>query len=427
MESKKRMKTVIMAGGKGTRISSIHGDIPKPLIKVGGKPIIQRQIELFARDGFNDFIIAIGHMGEQIINNLGDGSTLGVNIEYYMEDAPLGTAGALFKLRDVLKDDFFLINGDLLFDVDLCAFLKYHNEKMGFATILTHCSNHPYDSGIIQNDHEGLVLKWIHMEDERVWYKNQTNAGMHILSPFALDIEYENPYINLDRDILTPLIGARKLYAYKTSEYVYDLGTPKRLEDAENDLKRGFVSRKSIRNKRKAIYIDRDGVINQERGIISDIENFELIEGVSEAIRKINKSGYLVIIITNQPVIARGELTVDGLEEIHNKMETLLGHDGAYVDDIFYCPHHPDAGYDGEVKSLKFDCDCRKPKAGMIIKAAKKYNIDLSNSWMVGDQYKDIEAGKNAGCKTAYIGERISGVESFESLKYFCDEKLDLS
>lgn len=128
-----------------------------------------------------------------------------------------------------------------------------------------------------------------------------------------------------------------------------------------------------------------------------------MIDGVAEAIRKINESGYLAIVVTNQPVIARGEVSFEELEEIHNKMETLLGKEGAYLDAIYYCPHHPRKGYEGERPELKIDCDCRKPKPRMLLKAAADFNIDLSRSWMVGDGENDIKAGVNAGCKTVLL------------------------
>ena len=110
------------------------------------------------------------------------------------------------------------------------------------------------------------------------------------------------------------------------------------------------------------------------------------------------------MVVTNQPVIARGEVSIDKLQTIHNKMETLLGKEGAFVDAIYYCPHHPHKGYAGEIPELKIDCNCRKPKAGMLLQAAQELHIDLSQSWMVGDSENDIMAGKAAGCKTALIG-----------------------
>ena len=157
--------------------------------------------------------------------------------------------------------------------------------------------------------------------------------------------------------------------------------------------------------KQKAIFLDRDGTINKYVGFLRNIDDFELIDGVAEAIRKINESGYLAIVTTNQPVIARGEVSFEELEEIHNKMETLLGKEGAYLDAIYYCPHHPHKGYEGERPELKIECDCRKPKPGMLLNAAADFNIDLSQSWMVGDGENDVKAGLNAGCKTALIGQ----------------------
>ncbi len=413
-----------MAGGKGTRIASLYDHVPKSMIMINGKPIIEYQIENFKSFGFNEFIFAIGHMGNQIIDYFGDGTNNNVDIEYYIEKQPLGTAGALFRLKEKLTNDFFLVNGDLLFDVDIPAFLQFHLRNKGYATVLSHPNDHPYDSGIIQSDQTGLVKNWLRGENQHGWYSNQTNAGIHILSPTALNINPDNNLVNLDRDILRPLIDSKKLYAYKTTEYVYDLGTPERFRAATHDLESGILAKRRLINKQQAIFLDRDGVINKEKGIISNIDDFELIDGVPQAIRKMNKSGWLVIVVSNQPVIARGELSFEGLDEIHNKMETLLGYGGAYVDDVFFCPHHPHSGFVGERIEYKIECDCRKPKPGMLLKASEKYNIDLSKSWMIGNHIRDIEAGKTVGCKTAYIGHDQVETESFENLLEFSNFKL---
>lgn len=152
-------------------------------------------------------------------------------------------------------------------------------------------------------------------------------------------------------------------------------------------------------NRQKAIFLDRDGTINKYVGFLRNIDDFELIEGVSEAIKLINQSGYLAIVVTNQPVIARGEVSWEELNEIHRKMATLLGKDGAYIDGLYICPHHPDKGFEGERPEYKIDCDCRKPKPGLLLQAAKDFNIDLKKSYMVGDSHRDVEAGENAGVK----------------------------
>lgn len=400
-----------MAGGRGTRISSIASDIPKPMIKIGDKPVLEHEIICLRDQGFIDIIITVSYLGNIIIDYFGDGSKLGVNIEYFIEETPLGNAGALFKLKDKLTDDFLLLNADSLFEIDFNRFVKYHKEKGGLATLFTHPNSHPYDSGLVFTDKNNSVVRWSTKEEARPrWYKNRVNAGLHVLSPKVLDINIETEKVDLDRQILKPLAGSGKMFAYDSPEYVKDMGTPDRFNAVCRDYQLGIIKQKNLRNKQKAIFLDRDGTINVYKGFLTNIDDFELIDGVPEAIKKINESGYLAIVVTNQPVIARGEMTFEELDEIHNKMETLLGEKGAYIDALYFCPHHPHKGYEGEVPELKFDCECRKPKPGMILKAVEDFNIDLSLSWMIGDGENDILCGKNAGCNTILISNNDCGI-----------------
>ena len=395
-----------MAGGRGTRISSIANDIPKPMIKIEGKPVLEHEIECLKKQGFKDIIITVSHLGNKIIDFFGDGSGFGVSIEYYFEEEPLGNAGALFKLKDKLNEDFLLLNADSVFDIDFNRFVEYHKSKGGLVTLFTHPNSHPYDSGLIIANDDGAVQKWLTKEDARPsYYKNRVNAGLHVISPKVLDIEITTPKVDLDRQILKPLSGTGKMFVYDSPEYVKDMGTPDRYEAVIKDFREGIVKNKNLKVKQKALFLDRDGTINKYVGFLRNIDDLELLEGVSEAIKKINESGYLAIVVTNQPVIARGEVSVEQLNEIHNKLETLLGEKGAYLDKIYYCPHHPHKGYAGEISELKIECDCRKPKSGMLLKAAKDFNIDLSESWMIGDSENDVLCGQSAGCKTAFIGD----------------------
>lgn len=428
----KRMKVVIMAGGKGTRISSVASDIPKPMIKVEGIPVLEREIECLKNQGFDDIILTVSHLGNIIMDYFGDGSgnspvtgePFGVHIDYYFEEEPLGNAGALFKIKDKLTSDFLLLNADAMFDVDFNRFVAFHRKHGGLVTLFTHPNSHPYDSGLIIANKNGSVEKWLAKEDERPqYYRNRVNAGLHVINPEVLELVGINTdsvgkvgadgkpvKVDLDRQLLKPLAGTGKMFCYDSPEYVKDMGTPERYYSVCKDCKEGRISAKNLKNKQKAIFLDRDGTINKYVGFLRNINDFELIDGVAEAIRKINESGYLAVVVTNQPVIARGEVSFEELEEIHNKMETLLGKEGAYLDAIYYCPHHPHKGYEGERPELKIDCDCRKPKPGMLLKAAADFNIDLSRSWMVGDGENDIQAGINAGCKTALLS---NGNESY--------------
>ena len=342
----------------------------------------------------------------------GDGSQLGVKIDYFVEETLLGNAGALFRLREKIGDEpFLLLNADAAFDVDFNRMLAFHKQHGGPVTLFTHPNSHPYDSGLIIADDKCNVNQWLAKEDERPqWYNNRVNAGLHVIDPKVLDLALNNLEIDeetgmpkgkvdLDRKILKPLCGSGKMFCYDSPEYVKDMGTPERFHQVETDYRNGVVQAKNLKNKQKAIFLDRDGTINKYVGFLLNIDDFELIDGVSEAIKLINQSGYLAIVVTNQPVIARGEVSWDELHEIHRKMETLLGKDGAYIDGMYICPHHPDKGFEGERPEYKIDCDCRKPKPGLLLQAAKDFNIDLAESYMIGDDYRDIKAGENAGVK----------------------------
>jgi len=398
------MKVLIMAGGKGTRISSIASDIPKPMVPINGKPVLWYEIDCLKRQGYKDIIITISHLGQIIMNYFGDGRSIGVNIEYFYEIVPLGNAGALFQLKEKLTDDFLLLNADSLFDIDINRFVAFHKQHGGLVSIFTHPNSHPYDSGLIVTDQNDAVVQWLSIEDDRPeWFRNKVNAGIHIISPKILDQKIDTPKIDLDKQLLKPLVGTGMMFAYNSPEYVMDMGTPKRYKAVCKDYFSGLVVKRNLLNKQKAIFLDRDGTINRYVGFLRNLEDFELLPDVADAIKLINVSGYLAIIVTNQPVVARGEVTYDGLNEIHKKMETLLAREGAYLDAIYVCPHHPDRGFEGEVTNLKKECDCRKPKPGMLFKSAEDFNIDLSQSWMIGDSDNDMKAGYSAGCRCIKI------------------------
>ena len=147
---------------------------------------------------------------------------------------------------------------------------------------------------------------------------------------------------------------------------------------------------------KQAFFLDRDGVINVEVDYLSDPDKAELIPGVPEALREIHAHGFLAIVVTNQSGVARGMYTQNEVNAVHRRIDELLAAAGAKVDGWYFCPHHP---------KHTGPCDCRKPAPGMLLQAAKDFNIDLSQSWMVGDGRHDISAGKAAGCKTAYISK----------------------
>ena len=395
------MKVVVIAGGQGTRIASVNSEIPKAMIPINGKPILEYETEMALRYGYMDFIFIIGYMGEQIEAYFGDGRKWGVNIEYFKEDKPLGTAGALGNLKDQLTEDFFVFYGDTVMDFDMNAMQEYHKKKKADATLFVHPNDHPYDSDIVDLDDHGRVCRFYnkpHISD--FVSRNIVNAAVFIFSPAILSCIEIGVKSHIEKNVLPMCLEkGMRLYGYLSFEYIKDMGTPDRYYSVCQDMISGKVTRMNRCNPRPAVFLDRDGVLSKEVNLLCKPEQLELIEGVPEAVRYINQKGYLAIVVTNQPVIARNLCSIDELNYIHAKLETLLGHEHAYLNAIYYCPHHPDNGYPEERKEYKIKCMCRKPSPGMFLQAASDWNIDIGASYMIGDRVSDVQAGENAGCK----------------------------
>lgn len=400
------MQAVINAGGKGTRLSTITQDIiPKPMVYIANKPLLEHIIDCLISNGIKDIIIIVGHLGEKIMSYFGDGSSKGVQILYIKEDKPLGSAGGMFYLKKYINENFVFLYSDLLINVDFNRMLAFHQEKKSEATLLVHPNSHPFDSDLVIHNANWQVTGFDYKDNIRNYdYYNCVNAGVFIFSPKFLNRIKEPKKLALEKDILSDAIkkGAM-IFAYQSPEYAKDVGTPERLASGKIEYNSGIVFSKQLGIKQKAVFLDRDGTINVYKGYITSPDQLELAPDAAEAIRILNQSGYLAIIVTNQPVIARGDCTYETLELIHKRLITLLGQNGVYIDDLVFCPHHPDKGFAGEVEKLKIDCNCRKPKIGMLEKCAEKYNIDLSLSWIVGDTYRDIQTGLNAGCRTVLV------------------------
>lgn len=399
------MKVVIIAGGQGTRIASVNSEIPKAMIPIADKPILEYEVELAKRYGFTDFLFIIGYLGDQIETYFGDGAKWGVKIDYFKETQPLGTAGALGLLCDQLTEDFFVFYGDTIMDFDMQAMLDFHHRNNADATLFLHPNDHPYDSDIVELGTDNRVVCFHNKPHENGFMShNMVNAALFIFSPKILTQIEVGVKSHIEKHVLPKCLEqGMQLYGYVSAEYIKDMGTPDRYYAVCDDVISGKVARLNRQNKRPAIFLDRDGVINKEVNLLNRVEQMELLPGAAEAIRLINQSGYLAIVVTNQPVIARNLCTFEELDNIHQKMETLLGAEHAYINALYLCPHHPDSGYPEERKEYKIKCTCRKPAPGMLLQAAKDWNIDMDNSYMIGDSDRDYQAGVNAGVKESIL------------------------
>ena len=408
------MRAAILVGGMGTRMADLFCDLPKPMIPVFGKPLLQMQIENLAAQNIYDITLIAGYRSDVIQSHFCNGNSIGVNITYIIENKPLGTGGALSMLP---CEDTLVLFGDVYCKVDFKRFIRFHKEKNASITLFVHPNSHPFDSDIVICDEDNRVIAWKSKKDgKRGDLRNLANAGLYIFSSSALP-QGKPTNCDLDIDLIRKAISLGKVYAYRSTEYVKDFGTPERLRIVKNDMENCITEARSLEQKQVAVFLDRDGTINKLRGLITSPDKIELISGVADAIRALNSSKYLVICVTNQPVVARGMATLIQLELIHARLDTLLGENGAYLDDLFFCPHHPDGGYIEEVPEYKIECDCRKPKMGLLIAASIKYNIDLSRSYMIGDSTADIATAREACCKAF-------GLRSGEALK---DGKYDIS
>ncbi len=402
----KEYLAVIQAGGKGTRMKSLTlNKIPKPMLLINGKPMLQWQIENLLTHGIRDICIITGYLGEKIEAYFGDGTKYGANISYIREDKPLGSAGALYFIKGFTDPkDIILIFGDVMIKIDWDRMIAFHEQRNALVTCLIHPNAHPYDSDLVLVNSLYQVIGIDPKNSVRQdWYDNLVNAGIYIIDSEILCSFDKAVRKDFEKDILCPLIKTGRVFGYKTSEYVKDAGTPERFQSCCEEQRKGLWDDKCLNKKQKAIFFDRDGTLNQYRGLISNADELELECDAASAVREINRSGYLAFCVTNQPVVARGLCDVDEVYRIHRKLQTLLGRNGAYLDDIVFCPHHPDKGYKGENPLYKIPCNCRKPSTGLIEQLVETYHIDLAKSWVVGDTTVDMQLGKNVGAQTILL------------------------
>jgi histidinol-phosphate phosphatase family protein len=407
-------QVAILAGGKGTRLEAALGGLPKPMAPIAGKPVLEHQIELAKAHGFDDVVLFVHHKAEIIQNYFGDGAKWGLKISYVVEKEPLGTAGSLLSGLDQLQDQFMVFYADTLVHFDLTAMARAHNARGADATLFIHPNDHPHDSDLVEIDDQGWVTAFHpYPHPEGAYLRNLVNAALYVFNKKCL-VSWTTPVRKLDfgKDVFPGLLREGvKMLGYRARAYIKDMGTPERLARVNHDLESGMVAKKGSSAASGVVFLDRDGTINVEMNRVSKIEQLTLLPNVPAAIKELNRAAVPVIVITNQPVVARGDCDEAGLRAIHNKMETLLGAEGAYINDLYYCPHHPDKGFAGERVDLKIQCACRKPGIELIERASADWKIDLGKSWYIGDTTTDMRTAKTAGVRSILVRTGHSGAD----------------
>lgn len=417
------IEAIILAGGFATRLKKKIKFKSKTLIFIKKKTLLERIVTDCIKYNILNIHLIINKNQKDIIKYLSK-KKLKANIKIHTENEPLGDGGALSLLKkesSLLKKNFLVINGDLLINMNLKKLINFHKKYNSQLTIVTHPNNHPYDSDILETNKNNRLIKIYNKpHSKRLIYKNNCSSGIMIISGSLIKNipEIKN---SLYKEIIPKLIkNNKKILCYKTREFIKDLGTPDRLIKGRKIFDSIKFKFSNIQKKLPAIFLDRDGVINIEsHKKIEDPTNF--FTNTVEAIKKINNSSYLCIVITNQPSVAKGFLNKIKLEFLHKKLETKLGKAGAYFDAIYYCPHHPSKGFPNENILYKKICNCRKPKIGMLKKANLDLNINMKKSYFIGNTVIDYKTAKNAKLKYIHIGNhKISknNISKFNNLYY---------
>lgn len=395
------MHAAIVAGGMGTRAAGMTASrIPKALLLVGGVPIIFRQMRVLKREGVTRVSVLGGHLGDQFAAALApEAVTLGLALSIIVEPTPLGTAGCLTAL-DPEADETLLVYGDMLFDMALAPLWEFHRRQRALLTVVAHPNDHPRTSDLIVEENGFVKAILPRGQTRKDDYRNLVPAGIYLASPaFFTQIK---PVTKADMayDVLPALVasGAR-LAAYNSPEYLCDIGTPTRHELAERDLIAGRVGAFNLANPRPALFLDCDGVLNEEPGLYGAVtsDDVKMLPGAGAAVRRAREAGRFTVAVTNRPQVAKGFVTFEGLDHILGRLEALLAADGGVLDRIYFCPHHPEAGFPGEIPSLKIHCECRKPGTLLLRLAFADLPIDQRRSALIGDSLRDIGAARGVG------------------------------
>ena len=387
-------QAVILAGGYGTRLKPFTDTNPKPMYPFEGKPFLEYLIEQVKSFGIRDIVLLLGYLPEKITGYFGDGSRWGVNITYSITPVEYETGMRLKNAARLIRDEFLLLYCDNYCPISFAKLLEdYHKNN----ALLQFTAYHNEDSYTKNN----LLIApggRVEVYDKKRLTPNLlgVDIGYAIVNKQVFSLLPEHNH-NFEAVVYPELVRQGRLYATVTQHRYYSVGSWERIE-----LTKAFFS------PRKFIFLDRDGTLNvrpPRACYIERPEDFVWLPGAKEAVKKLKDAGYIIVLVSNQPGLARGNFTEDTLKAIHAKMQADLEQIGAKIDKIYYCPHNWDDG-----------CECRKPKPGMFFQAQKDFSIDLTKCVMIGDDERDIIAGEAAGCRCILVSEKYPLSSAVEDL-----------
>lgn len=406
MPEPKEIQVVILMGGLGTRLGYMTKKCPKAMMDVKGEPFFNYQLRILKLAGFCKFVFLVGYHADMIENYYQDGNSFGVSIQYsYDGRTLLGTGGAVRRAYDILEDDFLLLYGDSFMDIDFreTIYRYYWGKQQGNRALMTILENRNHlDKNNVLFQHGKIILyDKVHPQDEM----DHIDYGVSMFEK-ELFLEYlPTQFFDISL-VQNQLSKEGKLTAHEVMNRFYEIGSPESLEEFREYSNRRFG------DFRKAVFFDRDGVINEivfreeTEQLDSPLAIDEVIlkKDIIEAMKLFQKWGYYLFVVTNQPAAAKGKTSLRSIYDVNTEVCKLLRKEEIYIDGMEICPHYPKAGHNTKESFLIRDCNCRKPKTGMLDAIFRKFRIDRENSWMVGDSYTDVIAGRNAGLKTAFLG-----------------------
>lgn len=406
-------QAVVLCGGKGSRLGALVERLPKPMVPVGGRPVIDHIVGALASAGVRRFILAAGHLGGIIAEYYATPRHPGCSIEVVIETSALGTAGSLRLCADRLDEDFLVAYGDVFIDFDARPLIAEHERHRPLGTLLVRTSDHPWDSDLLVPDDSGRVVEFVHRRDPGRLYRNIANAGLYVLSRRVVSLVPHDRPADFGADVF-PAALARgemlRIHPLQEAGFVKDMGTAERLAAVEEYLveREAVVIARDNRRPIDTVFLDRDGVLTVDAGLVDHPARLALRPGAAEAVALLNRRGIRCIVVTNQSVVARGLCSEATLALIHERLRAELAGAGGALAAIYHCPHHPETHHGEGVPELRRACLCRKPAPGMLLRARRELGLDLGRCVMVGDRASDIRAGKAAGVRTVLVGPVVA-------------------